>query len=79
MTVDPFERRGVKSRFKYKKCLINIFILVLAVVLMLALAEVTMRWLDGYQMSQLELEQDPNRNKSRRNARETCSSASNET
>ena len=63
MNIDPFERRGVMSRFNYKKWLINIFILVLAVVLMLALAEVTMRWLDGYQMSQLELEQDPNRNK----------------
>jgi len=63
LNIDPFERRGVMSRFNYKKWLINIFILVLAVVLMLALAEVTMRWLDGYQMSQLELEQDPNRNK----------------
>jgi len=48
------------TRSKYRKWVINFLILVLAVVLMLAVAEVAMRWLDGYQLSTLELQQDPN-------------------
>jgi hypothetical protein len=45
---------------KTKKWLVNIFILVITVALMLAIAEVAMRWLDGYQLSTFELQQDPN-------------------
>lgn len=45
---------------KYRKWLINIVILVMATVLMLAVVEVAMRWLDGYQISTFELQQDPN-------------------
>jgi hypothetical protein len=41
--------------------LINLFILVVVTVLMLALAEVAMRWLDGYRLSDLELQQDNTR------------------
>ena len=44
---------------KYKKWLINIFILIVVTVLMLAVAEGAMRWLDGFQLSTLELQQDP--------------------
>ena len=46
---------------KYKKWLLNLFILILAAVLLLALAETAMRWIDGYQLSTLQLEQDHNR------------------
>lgn len=46
---------------KYKKWLLNLFILILATVLLLALAETAMRWIDGYQLSTLQLEQDHNR------------------
>lgn len=49
------------SRARYKKWLINLLILVLVTVLMLAVAEMAMRWLDGYQMSTFELQQDSNR------------------
>jgi len=48
------------SSSKHKKWLVNVFILILAAVLMLAVAEVAMRWLDGYQLSTFELQQDPN-------------------
>ena len=48
------------SPARYKKWLVNFFILILAVALMLAMAEVAMRWLDGYQLSTFELQQDPN-------------------
>jgi flagellar basal body-associated protein FliL len=43
---------------KYKKWLINILILVMAIVLMLAVAEFAMRWIDGYQLTTIELEQN---------------------
>ena len=43
---------------KYKKWLINIFILILALFLMLALGEGAMRWIDGYQLSNVELRQN---------------------
>ena len=49
------------SRARYKKWLINLLILVLVTVLMLVVAEMAMRWLDGYQMSTFELQQDSNR------------------
>jgi hypothetical protein len=48
------------SSSKTKKWLVNIFILIITVVLMLAIAEVAMRWLDGYQLSTFELQQNPN-------------------
>ena len=48
------------SSSKRKKWLVNIFILILAAALMLAVAEVAMRWLDGYQLSTFELQQDIN-------------------
>jgi len=48
------------SSSKHKKWLVNIFILILAAVLMLAVAEAAMRWLDGYQLSTFELQQDLN-------------------
>jgi len=43
---------------KYKKWLINILIFVVAIVLMLAVAEVAMRWIDGYQLTTIELEKN---------------------
>ena len=48
------------SPSKSKKWLVNIFILIIAVVLMLAVAEGAMRWLDGYELSTFELQQDLN-------------------
>ncbi len=48
------------SSSKTKKWLVNIFILIITVALMLVVAEVAMRWLDGYQLSTFELQQDPN-------------------
>ena len=48
------------SKSKYKRWLINIVIVVVVTVLMFALAEVAMRWYDGFQLSTLELQQDPN-------------------
>ena len=47
------------SSSKRKKWLVNILILLITVVLMLAVTEVAMRWLDGYQLSTFELQQDP--------------------
>ena len=43
---------------KYKKWLINILIFVVVMMLMLAAAELGMRWIDGYQLTSVELEQD---------------------
>jgi len=43
---------------KYKKWLINILIFVVAIVLMLAVAELAMRWIDGYQLTTIELERN---------------------
>jgi hypothetical protein len=45
---------------KAKKWAINITILVVVTVVMLLLAEVGMRWLDGYRLSTLELDQGVN-------------------
>lgn len=47
-----------KSKSKYQQWLTNFFILIITVVLMLALGEVVLRWIDGYQLSSLELRQD---------------------
>jgi hypothetical protein len=47
-----------QTKSKHKKWLINLLILILVTVLMLALAEGVMRWLDGYKLSTLELDQD---------------------
>lgn len=45
------------SQSKLKKWVINLLILLLVTVLMVAIAETAMRWLDGYQLSTFELEQ----------------------
>ena len=45
---------------KYKKWVINITILIVVTIIMLLLAEIALRWLDGFRMSTLELEQDVN-------------------
>ncbi len=45
---------------KTKKWTINIIIAVVVTVVMLALAEVGMRWLDGYRLSTFELKQGVN-------------------
>jgi hypothetical protein len=45
---------------KYKRWLINIVIVVVVTALMVALAEVAMRWYDGFQLTTLELQKDPN-------------------
>lgn len=54
----PLSSQPVKSTRKTHSCLINAVILIVALVLMLALGEVAFRWLDGYQFSNLELQQD---------------------
>ena len=46
------------AQSKYKKWFINILIFVVVIVLMLAVAEFAMRWIDGYQLTTIELEQD---------------------
>ncbi len=43
---------------KAKKWAINILILVIATVVMLIVAEAGMRWIDGYRLSTIELNQD---------------------
>ena len=45
---------------KYKKWLVNITILIVVTIVMLLLAEIALRWLDGFRMSTLELRQDVN-------------------
>ena len=47
-----------RSKIKYKRWVINILILVVVVLLMLALSEVAFRWLDGYDVTTLELNQN---------------------
>ena len=47
------------SQSKLKKWVINLLILLLVMVLTLAVAETAMRWLDGYQLSTFELQQEP--------------------
>jgi hypothetical protein len=46
------------AQSKYKKWLINILIFIVTMVLMLAVAEIAMRWIDGYQLNTIELEQN---------------------
>lgn len=53
---NPSQSQSAKP---YKKWAINIIFLVLVTMLMLALAEGAMRWLDGYELSTLELNQNP--------------------
>jgi hypothetical protein len=45
------------AQSKYRKWLINIFIFIVAIILMLVIAEFAMRWIDGYQLTNIELEQ----------------------
>jgi hypothetical protein len=45
---------------KIKNWAVNIFILIVITGIMLFLAEIAMRWLDGYGMSSFELKQDIN-------------------
>jgi hypothetical protein len=47
------------SQKKAKKWFINIFILIIAIVFMLVFAEIAMRWIDNYQLTTIELEQNP--------------------
>lgn len=47
------------SNSKYKKWIVNIFIVIIAIVLMLAVAEMAMRWIDGYQLTTVDLEENP--------------------
>jgi hypothetical protein len=49
---------------KFKKWIINITILILVTIVMLLLAEIALRWLDGFRMSTLELRQDVNQTQS---------------
>ena len=49
-----------KTHPKYQKWLINIVILIVVTVVMLAMAEGAMRWIDGYRLSTIELDQDNN-------------------
>jgi hypothetical protein len=49
-----------QSKSKLQNWLINLLLLVLATALMLVLSEGMLRWLDGYQMSTLKLNQDNN-------------------
>ena len=46
------------AQSKYKKWLINILIFMVAIVLMLAVAEFAMRWIDGYQLTTIELKKN---------------------
>ena len=45
---------------KFKKWIINITILIVVTIVMLLLAEIALRWLDGFRTSTLELRQDVN-------------------
>ena len=47
-----------KPQSRLKKWLINLLILLVVTVFMLIVGESAMRWLDGYQLSILELNQD---------------------
>jgi len=47
-----------QAQSKLKKWLINIVILIIATIVIVTLAESAMRWLDGYQLSTFELQQD---------------------
>ena len=49
---------------KFKKWIINITILIVVTIVMLLLAEIALRWLDGFRMSTLELKQDVNQTQS---------------
>lgn len=51
---------------KVKKWIVNIVILIIATILMLAVAEVGMRWWDGYRLSTLELNQNVNQTQQER-------------
>lgn len=48
-----------QKKSKLKRWLINVLILILTMILMLALSEVAFRWLDGYQLSTIQLNQEP--------------------
>ncbi len=41
---------------KYKSCLLNLLILLVTIGLMLVLAEIGLRWIDGYRLSTLRLD-----------------------
>ena len=49
----------ISVRASLKKWTVNIVILLAITLLMLVLAEGAMRWWDGYQLSSLELNQQP--------------------
>ena len=60
MHKEPGKESAMTSAAKYKKWLINILVFIIVTILMLAAAEVAMRWLDGYRMSTIELQQNLN-------------------
>jgi hypothetical protein len=47
-----------QKQSKIKKWAINLIIFIIALALMLGLGEGVMRWIDGYRLSTLELNQD---------------------
>ncbi len=49
-----------QPKAKYKRWVTNILILIVAILLMLALSEVAFRWLDGYDVTTIELNQNSN-------------------
>ena len=58
LIIHQYRQRTPMAQAKYKKWLINILIFVVAIVLMLIVAEFAMRWIDGYQLTTIELEQN---------------------
>jgi len=57
-TMSNLETDSDRSKSRLRRWMINLFILVLAIAVMLALAEGATRWLDGFQLSTLQLKQD---------------------
>jgi flagellar basal body-associated protein FliL len=58
LKINAFRQGDTMAPSNYKKWLINILIFVVVIILMVAIAEITMRWIDGYQLNTIELEQN---------------------
>ena len=52
------EQLRTPGKRPYRRWAVNLIILVAVTVLMLALAELALRWVDGYDLSNFELDQD---------------------
>lgn len=50
------DKEDTKATPTYKKWLVNIVLVVVVTIAMLCLAEAGMRWIDGYQLTTLELQ-----------------------